>query len=333
MQALASFDRIPIHRLDFIPVQGAITVVAALLQGKVALFFSLPDLAVEDRILLSQAPAKEHPPMRQARGFTLIELLVVITIIVVLLALLSPALDQGVYHAELAVCGATFRGLASAATLYASDHKRIWPHRTENYNWDALTIRMPPLLAQAPPYDLRATIAPYAAADMFLDPLCAGIDLGDAANRDDTVMYSNGNVFFGWGVSGHRYMRKMGDRFTWIDPAGRTHRFNVLAADRDSYYDGNHAVTSHPDDEGKLEFITSQAQPVTNYSSTHSHWQRMVWDGDHTRGKIDASYAFDDGSVLRIVGVAMSDSRLVEMPTYTDGYYAAGYKTQLPAEH
>ena len=48
-------------------------------------------------------------------GFTLIEQLVVVTILVLLLALLAPALDRAVYSAELTVCGTTLRTLASSA--------------------------------------------------------------------------------------------------------------------------------------------------------------------------------------------------------------------------
>jgi len=62
-----------------------------------------------------------------AHGFTLVELLVVITIIVILLALLAPALDRAVYNAETAKCLASQRTIVQAAQSYAVDHKRVLP--------------------------------------------------------------------------------------------------------------------------------------------------------------------------------------------------------------
>ena len=60
-------------------------------------------------------------------AFTLIELLVVITIIVVLLALLTPAVDRAIYQAELTVCGTRLKGIATGNLAYAADNKRSYP--------------------------------------------------------------------------------------------------------------------------------------------------------------------------------------------------------------
>ena len=64
-----------------------------------------------------------------SRAFTLIELLVVVTIIVVLLALLTPALDKAIYQAELAVCATHLNGIAVGVTDYSVAFKRWYPYR------------------------------------------------------------------------------------------------------------------------------------------------------------------------------------------------------------
>jgi competence protein ComGC len=66
---------------------------------------------------------------KSATAFTLVELLVVITLIVVLLALLTPALDRAVYQAELVVCSARLHALGTSVTHYAMDHQRRYPAR------------------------------------------------------------------------------------------------------------------------------------------------------------------------------------------------------------
>src|ERR1041385_310566 len=66
-----------------------------------------------------------HAPV----AFTLIELLVVVTIIVVLLAMLAPAMDKAIYSAELAVCGGNLKGDASGVATYAMGFKRRYPYR------------------------------------------------------------------------------------------------------------------------------------------------------------------------------------------------------------
>jgi prepilin-type N-terminal cleavage/methylation domain-containing protein len=62
----------------------------------------------------------------RANGFTLIELLVVVTIIVVLLALLTPALDRAIEAAERAVCGSQLDLFGTAVPQYAMDNKRSY---------------------------------------------------------------------------------------------------------------------------------------------------------------------------------------------------------------
>src|ERR1041385_2757440 len=65
--------------------------------------------------------------MRHA--FTLIELLVVITIIILLLALLTPALDKAVYQAELVQCGGNLKLIGTAVIGYAFENKKWYPDR------------------------------------------------------------------------------------------------------------------------------------------------------------------------------------------------------------
>ena len=71
------------------------------------------------------APTASH----KAQAFSLVELLVVITILVVLLALLAPAMDKAIYQAELAVCGAQQKAIASSSQGYAFDSRRSYPYR------------------------------------------------------------------------------------------------------------------------------------------------------------------------------------------------------------
>lgn len=64
---------------------------------------------------------------RDGAGFTLVELLVVISIIFILVALLAPALAQGKYLAQAAVCRNNLRQMSLALQFYADKNDGAYP--------------------------------------------------------------------------------------------------------------------------------------------------------------------------------------------------------------
>jgi prepilin-type N-terminal cleavage/methylation domain-containing protein len=261
-------------------------------------------------------------PVRHTAGFTLVELLVAITIIVLLLALLTPALDQAIYQAELAVCGANMRSTATGLTDYAMDFHRRYPHRPlagggeggwnlsclspgrgATQAWNAAMSGSP----AAP--DLRPLIRPYVSINRHLnDPLSEPVDLDGA--HPNVFIYSGYHLLAGWRYTDPQYggpgMAKIGDRLTW-----NSRQFTAILADGDQFDINGYAMASHPDKSGLLANIVMQeqdyttGQPITATSTgsglTHSWWLN---DTDiPTRGTIDRNVAFTDLSVERYADV------------------------------
>jgi prepilin-type N-terminal cleavage/methylation domain-containing protein len=125
-------------------------------------------------------------------AFTLIELLVVVTIIVVLLALLTPALDRAIYRAELTVCATNIKAMGSTATMYAASHQRSYPDLAGR-NW---------------PYHLSSPfvlmLAPYTALNRTLNcPFSEALDYEGSVRRSSAGgIIPPYALWFGWKYTG-----------------------------------------------------------------------------------------------------------------------------------
>ena len=265
------------------------------------------------------------------RAFTLVELLVVITIIVVLLALLTPAMDQAVYQAELAVCASRQDAIASGLTTYAMAANRAYPYRPVLA--EGVTLRRPELIAAEEGADDRPNLRRALGNDLnkvLLDPLTPKVDL-DHNFSPIVDTYSNYGLWSGmqWTtVRGGKGLRRLGDRWEWNDDSrGNTSGkfgFTTLVSDFDlSYqrYDGSAVVwTSHSDrDAAVLAPLRIQSRSVlpagTNgvrrIGGVYSGWWSTT---NHRRGPIDSNFAFTDGSVERFGDVEWDDEDMARTP-------------------
>lgn len=281
-------------------------------------------------------------PKPESKGFTLIELLVVITIIVVLLALLTPALDKAVHQAQLAVCGSHQRHLGTSMTQYASGNKRQYMYR---YGRTPVDTR-PNLLriGGAPAWaDDRPLLEQYANLDMLVCPLSAGIKLDKANNDKDPYIYTGIVLFAGWQYFGEKGMIRLGDRFSCPDGvtvpnATRSYSYNVVASDLDwGFTDGRQIGSSHPDLEGRMgltrlynEVPNGALPPVSVANAPHTvvSWQaRQNADREH----IDLNYLYDDGSVARMDAVKRFDERV--KPVWLTSSQTYEYSFWIPPAH
>jgi len=223
-------------------------------------------------------------PLRSSAAFTIVELLVTITVIVILLAMIVPAMDTAVYRAELAACGANLKGIGQGAIMYATDHRRVYPQRLASPDTGWRANRLTGISTQAR-FDVRSVIRRYIPINLALvDPLCRRVDLESIDSNSSA--FSSYNLWFGWQIAGGKRMNRLGDRLTYGDES-----FSVLAADLDTmHFSQPWTQASHPDDEQLLQSETLRDE------ITFSIWLRS---GSSSRGRIDRNFVMDDLGVSR----------------------------------
>ena len=286
---------------------------------------------------------------RTGRGFTLVELLVVITIVVLLLALLAPALDEAIYQAELTLCGSRLHGLAIGVQVYAMDFKRRYPYRPgvdkAGFGWRDNSVKVAPPFGD---FDDRFTLRGYIALNGHLVcPLNKAIDIESSVGN----IYSNYQLWFGFrfyspASTPREGMLRLGDRLTWD-----VRRFDILASDEDEIWeDQNQLFGAHPDRDGMTWQLWRQdalyGQDGQNSSDlttglaggsrfTLSRWQ--FTGSPVRRGPIDRSFAMGDGAVTRLTDISLDEIRreergLVKVPTFSKANSWPPLYTTLPAE-
>ena len=257
-------------------------------------------------------------------GFTIVELLVVMTVIVVLLALLAPALDKAVYQAELAVCGSRLDSIALGTTGYATENKRAYPYRAL-----AISSTLRPMMVNyggptGGRLDDRPRLVQHIGLKTLVDPMAASLDLSEEANDADTEVYSSYCLWFGWQIfdgKGSKGLKRLGDRLGYnngVDQYG----FNILASDADSVETGwGYSQASHPDrGEPYLGTLQNEGGTPTGGPWTYSFWTHV---NSRNKGPIDRQFAYTDGSVQRLDGLTIKDDgepddRVVAIPGVAD---------------
>ena len=263
--------------------------------------------------------------MRPA-AFTLVELLVVITIIIVLLALLTPALDRAIYSAELATCGANLKAIGLGVTSYATSHRNVYPrHNSTRVTQPAQVCRTTsagtvtddrPMLREA-----LGSMKP------FVCPLSGKLDLDSTS--DGTTFYSGYNLFMGTNYLGQAGLRRLGQHWTSltnVDSSGltRVRRFETIAGDRDLIYGSNAAgvvQSSHPDRDGVLFNVVVQDSTTGNGYAPIGSWTIAWWLNTQSmsRGFTDDNFVQTDGSVLQIRDIDSDnrkDERISKVPIF-----------------
>ena len=243
------------------------------------------------------------------RGFTIIELLVVVTIIVVLLALLTPALGKAIYQSRLLGCaGGQLKVMAGGVLQYTLDYKRRYPDRDIEQTDRGDTITYLPAMALAYPsqgFDSRPPLRTIFDINKVVQcPFNEPVEMDKTP--EDVNVEASYMMLWGWQYKLQNRtlpgMFRLGDRFEFLHPDGRVARYNVLAGDMDLRYGEAQSIqASHPDrDPATMWAMVAVEAPGFWPRNNLSRWVNNL---NYTRGAVELNFAFDDGSVQQLPGV------------------------------
>ena len=283
-------------------------------------------------------------------GFTLIELLVVVTIIVVLLALLTPALDRAIYKAELTADAANIKGIGTALGIYAMQNGRQYPYRyyasgQSDSSWWPQWIARPGTDLD----DVRRMLHDIVGYKSYNDPLGGGADFDPVATAGSQVL-GNYPIWGGFAYLGNKGMKRIGDRLEWTyaGTGGQsvTESFELLVSDWDLRWDGSGAEGSHADDAGIMHHTVEQNHapidtgPTGNSTvdaTAFGNWTLSRWidlrNQAPPRGLVDQNYGYQDGSsklLERMQPKWEDDDRLTLAPLESNAANRATLNLQVP---
>ena len=253
---------------------------------------------------------------RKRFAFTLIELLVVVAILALLVSILAPSLRRARYLARLSQCSANLHSLTVGLTTYATQYRNCYPSRMRI----RIGQHLKPTQISAYDGDDRPLLKPFLPRlSVFEDPLAGKVDFVNSTAS--AAVESNYACWYGWQYQFGGEWRgnvRLGDGFEF---EGRT--WHVLACDWWVFFPpGTSIQGSHRDRDGVLTLIEWD-----NASWCFSRWN--TWD-TLICGEMDQNYAFDDGSVRRLMDLELDDDRLVRVPGWNTGAFWPGAYTWLP---
>ena len=304
-----------------------------------------------------------------SHAFSLVELMVVVTLIVILIAMLAPALEKAMREAEMAVCGTRQKVIISAGMTYAADHKRSYPRPPidrqahTDADGDLLWLEtttsgyQPDLIGFGadPSRDIRPLYEPYMSFEAYGCPLAAGIKFDYESNAPGMAVFANYSIFMGWQYSQFDHfsqqtgdaivdqratwkgMYRFGDRLGFFDNwQNRPVESDVVVMDRNHSHSGDSGATvdggqsAHPDDAGLWPLLVWNNDP--NIGITHTVY------GYGYRGTLDVNAGHFDNSVRRtndaapINGSTSIDDRFGYAPAHADSNTtgAVRYKLMIP---